>query len=244
MPERKSISKSVRFEVFKRDSFTCQYCGRKSPDTILHIDHINPVSKGGDNEIINLITSCQDCNLGKSDRVLTDKASIEKQRAQLEELSERREQLEMMLQWRDELSNFDEEIIDVLVERLEAYMPGNSINDHGRSTIKKWIKKFDVSEILDAAQIASSKVEESASSFFSAIPKICQMKRLPEADQRIRYARGILRNRLSYLNENMALSLMTEAVYLGVDVEWLVEFSKTVRTWSAFRQELESITNG
>ena len=30
--EREPISKKLRFEVFKRDSFTCQYCGSKAPD--------------------------------------------------------------------------------------------------------------------------------------------------------------------------------------------------------------------
>jgi 5-methylcytosine-specific restriction endonuclease McrA len=45
MNKRKSISKKIRFEVFKRDSFTCQYCGSKSPDVTLVIDHIMPVAK-------------------------------------------------------------------------------------------------------------------------------------------------------------------------------------------------------
>ena len=45
---RKAISVKLRFEVFKRDNFTCQYCGRKSPDVILHVDHIDPVKNGGD----------------------------------------------------------------------------------------------------------------------------------------------------------------------------------------------------
>lgn len=50
--KRKSISKKLRFEVFKRDKFTCQYCGRKAPDVVLQIDHISPVSKGGKNVLI------------------------------------------------------------------------------------------------------------------------------------------------------------------------------------------------
>lgn len=63
--ERIAISKKVRFEVFKRDGFKCQYCGRSAPDVILHVDHINPVSNGGNNDIMNLVTSCSECNLGK-----------------------------------------------------------------------------------------------------------------------------------------------------------------------------------
>ena len=68
MAKRKNLSKSVRFEVFKRDSFTCQYCGKSAPDVVLEVDHIIPVSKGGDNDISNLITSCFECNRGKSNK--------------------------------------------------------------------------------------------------------------------------------------------------------------------------------
>src|SRR5687767_268821 len=103
--KRKAISKKTRFEVFKRDGFKCQYCGKCAPDVILNVDHIHPVSKGGENDILNLITACEDCNGGKSDRLLSDDSVMAKQRAQLEELNERREQLEMMLQWRDGLKD-------------------------------------------------------------------------------------------------------------------------------------------
>lgn len=60
-----AISKKLRFEIFKRDNFTCQYCGRQTPDVILEVDHISPKAKGGDDDIQNLITSCFDCNHGK-----------------------------------------------------------------------------------------------------------------------------------------------------------------------------------
>ena len=69
---RKPLSKKIRFEVFKRDKFTCQYCGRMSPDVILEVDHIEPVAEGGDNEITNLITSCRDCNRGKGNMTMDD----------------------------------------------------------------------------------------------------------------------------------------------------------------------------
>ena len=65
MTQRKSLTKKVRFEVFKRDSFICQYCGSKAPDVILEVDHLNPVKEGGSNDIMNLVTSCFSCNRGK-----------------------------------------------------------------------------------------------------------------------------------------------------------------------------------
>ncbi len=62
----------IRFDIFKRDNFTCKYCGKNpTQDKIkLHIDHIIPRSKGGLDIESNLITSCQECNLGKSDKLL------------------------------------------------------------------------------------------------------------------------------------------------------------------------------
>ena len=101
--KRKGLSKRVRFEVFKRDGFKCQYCGATAPEAVLHVDHIAPVSKGGANDILNLVTSCASCNGGKGARTLDDSSAVERQRTQIEELQSRREQLEMMLQWRDGL---------------------------------------------------------------------------------------------------------------------------------------------
>jgi len=65
----------LRFEVFKRDNFTCQYCGRnvKEDKIKLHCDHIHPKSKGGLFVANNLITSCEECNLGKRDIILEER---------------------------------------------------------------------------------------------------------------------------------------------------------------------------
>ena len=62
----------LRFEIFKRDNFTCQYCGRnvKKDKIKLHVDHIYPKSKNGKYSRDNLITSCEECNLGKRDVLL------------------------------------------------------------------------------------------------------------------------------------------------------------------------------
>jgi hypothetical protein len=60
-----SLSTRIRFEILKRDGFTCQYCGRKPPEVQLHVDHIKPQWEGGTDDPENLITSCADCNLGK-----------------------------------------------------------------------------------------------------------------------------------------------------------------------------------
>lgn len=61
------VSVRVRFEVFKRDNFQCRYCGRISPTVVLEIDHVVPAREGGSDDPINLVTSCWECNRGKSD---------------------------------------------------------------------------------------------------------------------------------------------------------------------------------
>ena len=106
----------MRFEVFKRDGFKCQYCGRSAPEVTLEVDHIVPVAEGGKNEMLNLITSCRACNRGKGKTKLSDDAALVKEKVQLEELNERRIQLEMMLRWKQELSQLENKQIDAIAE--------------------------------------------------------------------------------------------------------------------------------
>lgn len=63
--------KRLRFEVFQRDNFTCQYCGRTVSDGAkLEVDHITPKSRGGEFVAENLLTACHECNRGKVDILL------------------------------------------------------------------------------------------------------------------------------------------------------------------------------
>jgi hypothetical protein len=60
------ISLRTRIAILTRDGYRCTYCGRTSKETILHVDHVLPRAHGGSNDRSNLVTACQDCNLGKS----------------------------------------------------------------------------------------------------------------------------------------------------------------------------------
>lgn len=65
---RTGLPPSVRWTVFARDDFVCQYCGRCPPDVVLEVDHRTSVANGGGNEFENLVTSCADCNRGKGSK--------------------------------------------------------------------------------------------------------------------------------------------------------------------------------
>lgn len=147
--KRKPLSKKVRFEVFKRDSFACQYCGLASPDVVLHVDHIKPVSQGGTNRLTNLITSCQPCNSGKGARELSDKTVVSKQKAQLDALQERREQIEMMMAWHDGLRE-EKSIQLAKVKEYAENLFGFSIYPDDDKVIKASINKFGLKIVLEA----------------------------------------------------------------------------------------------
>ena len=66
---RKRLTETAKKQIFIRDKFECQYCGSKED---LEIDHIIPLSQGGNNEDSNLITACHRCNSLKGDKKLKD----------------------------------------------------------------------------------------------------------------------------------------------------------------------------
>lgn len=83
-----AVSKRLRFEVFKRDKFTCQYCGRRPPDVMLEADHVVAKSAGGPDTMENLTTSCLTCNRGKAAKGLGDVAPALGEMEQLEAFQE------------------------------------------------------------------------------------------------------------------------------------------------------------
>lgn len=72
LEERKAEYCRLRFKILDRDNFTCQYCGRSAPEVVLQIDHRFPKHRGGKRTMENLITACKQCNVGKSDLLLTE----------------------------------------------------------------------------------------------------------------------------------------------------------------------------
>lgn len=157
MVKRKALSKKLRFEVFKRDSFKCQYCGRGAPEVLLHVDHIKPVKDGGGNDMLNLITSCKDCNLGKGARRINDNTTLEKQRHELEELQQKREQLEMMMRWRDELEEIKDQAGNYAIEKYERLF-NCSLSAYGEETLKKEVSQFGLTNVLEAMDITSLRL--------------------------------------------------------------------------------------
>lgn len=61
-------SNSLRSAIYQRDKFTCQYCAQQFAVKDLTLDHVNPKSKGGENDSTNLVAACKKCNNRKGAR--------------------------------------------------------------------------------------------------------------------------------------------------------------------------------
>jgi 5-methylcytosine-specific restriction endonuclease McrA len=67
MPERKVVCS--RANIFRRDKYTCQYCGKQATGEELTIDHVLPRSRGGTTEWTNCVVACIGCNRKKANKL-------------------------------------------------------------------------------------------------------------------------------------------------------------------------------
>ena len=64
--------KENRQKIYERDNYKCTYCDKQLTRFTVTLDHITPVSEGGDNSAENLKTACLQCNSRKTARPLGD----------------------------------------------------------------------------------------------------------------------------------------------------------------------------
>lgn len=235
MAERKALSKKMRFEVFKRDKFTCQYCGRSAPDVILHVDHIKPVKEGGTNDIMNLVTACKECNAGKGARELSDDSVIRKQKAQIADLAEKNEQLDMFLEWRNGLRDITEREIDAINATFnDTAKTDIEFNDNARRKVKSLLKKHSLGVLLTATEeVVTRYIECHRKLNIKVFDDIdIQAKRAEnptsEHEKKVYYLRKILINRfrLDWAEKEQAYNVIDDLLCSGV------EFSKIKRICS------------
>lgn len=160
---RKNIGKRLRFDVFHRDAFACQYCGKRPPEVILHLDHIVAYSKGGSNEQENLITSCQACNGGKSDKDISNPTPRITQN--IEELTERYEQMVEFYKYQKSSERLKSKQVENIDEYWNELWDGRfNLNVRGKSSISMFLNYFTVSEIKEA-MFQSSRLQDVSSAF-------------------------------------------------------------------------------
>jgi hypothetical protein len=166
---RKQISKRLRFEVFKRDSFTCQYCGAMPPKVPLEVDHVMPVSKGGGDDKMNLITACFSCNRGKSNVELSNVPES------LSCIVERKKLAQQQYKQYQKIVAQERALIDADINAVEsiytASFNGYVFKDNFRNSVKKFVETLGVVAVEDAMSRSCSRVhhEQEVLKYFCGI---------------------------------------------------------------------------
>lgn len=168
MDQREAVSARRRFNLFKRDGFACQYCGSKPPNVVLEIDHILPVSKGGKSVDHNLITSCFECNRGKSNVSLEDVPQPIEQ--QLREQVERQTQLEaynkFLMQARKRKQSAARELRKYWNECFGVeFCENKGFQDVKLQTMTTFLNQLPLAHVMDAVDIARKKVNYESRAF-------------------------------------------------------------------------------
>src|SRR5207247_112102 len=126
-------------------------------------------------------------NAGKSDKTLSDQSAIAKAKAQMDELQERREQLELMMEWQAGLANLAEETVERVADYWYKLAPGFTLNENGKQSVRKWLRQFPLDEILKAMDASADTylvfqengevTEESWERAWHYIQGICRVNR-------------------------------------------------------------------
>jgi len=171
----RKITKKIRFEVFKRDGFQCVYCGKTPPEVILEVDHIEPVSKGGTDDLNNLVTACFDCNRGKG------KIRLERIPSKLSE------NLEVLKIEHEQIKEFNKYVRLLEKQRLRSIRKvenvlANTYEGYAFSTIfinvsmKRFCETLNLLELVDAMTIACFKCDDNPQDTIKYFCGICWTK--------------------------------------------------------------------
>lgn len=169
-----SISVRTRFEVLKRDRYTCTYCGKHPPDVLLEIDHVLPRAAGGTDNIENLRTACVDCNRGKGGRMLEEGTGPGIHPDSVAAMQERLAQTRAYMEITRDLQSMQGEMIDeVFREWARAFHAregdGGSLilPNSGRwpeeSAVRRFVRSLPLDRVIEAVDRAASRFQGWAS---------------------------------------------------------------------------------
>lgn len=157
---RMPVSNKIRFEVFKRDGFTCQYCGRKTPEVVLEVDHIVPVKENGTDDIQNLVTSCFECNRGKAGTPLQQVFTRKDLKEDLLFLAEQELQLKEYNKLVEEKKLREQAGLDLINAKFQEIWKKEHLvlSDDCQRGMRQFLRLFHVEKILEAVELAGCRM--------------------------------------------------------------------------------------
>ena len=150
-----NIPPRKRHLLLKKYDFKCVNCGRSNDEVPLEIDHIIPVIKGGTNDDYNLITACFDCNRGKGKHSLEN--SMPTQDEQIERLKEAHSQYKIYLKFLKDTAKQQTQTVQMVCDVYEEIYYGETFTPKFRISIKQFIDKLGVDEVILAMEKSIQK---------------------------------------------------------------------------------------
>ena len=170
-----SVSKKIRFEVFKRDGFQCMYCGRTPPDIVLECDHIEPVALGGSDDTDNLVTACFDCNRGKRHvrlNVLPSPLKID-----IAGVKEKAQQLAEYRKYKQRVEDLLNQEISTVIEVFQEYYRDHDFTGGRKRSLREFLTiGLELKEIEKSMVIACKKINDDPERAVKYFFGICWMK--------------------------------------------------------------------
>lgn len=234
-----TITKKIRFEIFKRDGFKCAYCGKEPPGIVLEVDHIEAKSNGGTDDFENLITSCFDCNRGKRNIPLSKiPLQISENIKLLQKKEEQLKEYKKFLKKIEKRINIDIEKISKIYE--DQYQNW-TLTDSFKTSIKHFLKFLTVNEIIESLLISINKFPNNKDDVIKYFCGICwnkiKTKENPNyisKNHLIKYWREQPRGS-GYLHNGLLLKWMKK--YDPVFIKEKMDIAQGI--WQSLKNELE-----
>ena len=188
-----AVTKRTRFEVLRRDEYTCRYCGQSAPDVKLTVDHVLPTALGGSDDPSNLVAACHDCNAGKSSTSPDEHIVAQVDEDALRWAAARARAIQRTADARIELQRTT---APFLKEWLSWDKTGMHLPNDWEASVGQWVAAgISVDRLIDALNIALPKRYISHSEVF-------------------RYVAGIVRNWIAELD-----ALTAEELAKGAELD-------------------------
>lgn len=156
MPKkREGMSQRLRFEVMKRDGFTCRYCGANAMSTVLEVDHVVAVANGGTNDPANLITACKACNGGKSD-VPLNRSQIATATSTVE-IREHAKQVKAYLAACEELQCAKASVTGLVARHWNHHFGADGMPQELLNSLPYWVSAIGVPKVLEAVEATARR---------------------------------------------------------------------------------------
>lgn len=191
-----AVSKRTRYEVLKRDNYTCRYC--RSTEGQLTVDHVTPVTLGGSDDPSNLVAACRDCNAGKSSTSPHSELVDDVRQDALRHAELTRQAYAVLLERMGERENYLEEWRDAWDR---ADLPPDWRNSVGR-----WFEMgVPVDLVVDAARTACTRTTVRADGRFAYMCGIVwsQVRMVDELAEMRRYVEGSFMSDESLTNDRI-----------------------------------------